>query len=102
MLAEVGGCGIDRTSQSAILRQLGATDHVDRNARAVGTVLHRETKLKVHWNPAEHRTFHAQEADLVVVLPRHVVRWADVHIVGLEPFSSDRLHRLGLGDLLGG
>src|SRR5690349_6459575 len=48
MLAEKGRWRFDRTTLAPVQRYLGAADHVDRHAGAVGAVLDRQTKLEVH------------------------------------------------------
>src|SRR3546814_2888133 len=69
MLAEIGGRRMDGAAQTAIQRYLGATDHVDGDARRIGAVLHRQAQFQVHRHAAEELPFHAQETDLVVLLP---------------------------------
>ena len=69
--------------------ELGLSSTERRSSRFIGT-------------PPNSAPFHAQEADLVVVLPGDVVGRADMDVVVVEPLLGDRLHRLGLRDLLRG
>ena len=49
---------------------------------------------------AEAAPFNAEEADLPVVLPGHVVARADVDLSRIEAGGEHRLDRFGFGDLL--
>src|SRR3982751_3292265 len=100
MLAEGGRSGVDRPGDAAVPGEPGAADEVDRNAGAVRGILHRQAKLEVHGYAAEQLAFHAQEADLVVVLPRDIIGRTDMDVLRVELVLGDRLHRLGLADLL--
>src|SRR5207237_8147135 len=90
----------ERTADAALERDLAAADRVDRDARAVRRVFDGEAHLEVHRDVAESAPLHAEEAHLVVLLPRHEVRRSDVDVLGLEPDIELRLNRLGLRDLL--
>src|SRR5690606_29243785 len=100
MFAEIGGGRVYGTGETAVAGYLGATDHVDRHAGGVRAVFHREPELEVHRHAAEELPLHADEADLVVVLPGDIVGRADVDVLIFEPSMGDRLHRLRLRDLL--
>src|SRR5688572_2292343 len=102
VLAEIGRRRVDRAGETAVLGDLGAADHVDRHSGRIGAVLDRQAKLEVHRHASEHRAFHPQEADLVVVLPGDVIGRPDMDVLVVDPALGDRLDRLGLRDLLGG
>ena len=68
--------------------------------RAIGRILDREAKLELQGSVAEPPPLQPDEGDLVVVLPRDVVGWADVDVSGFQPFVELALYRLGLRALL--
>src|SRR3954468_4546369 len=80
MLAEAGGRGMDRAAETAVARDPGAADHVDRDAGAVRAVLDRKAQLDMHRHAAEEQPFHPQEADFVVVLPGDVIARPDMDV----------------------
>ena len=101
MLA-ISRCGrVDDSRNAPIEREASTSYEIDGDARAVGRILDRQTKLEVHWDAAKQLTFHSQKADFVVVLPRYVIAWADVNLVRVEPMLGDGLNGLGLADLFG-
>src|SRR5690349_7367628 len=81
VLAEIGRRRVNWAGQAAVLGDLRAADHVDRDAGRVRAVLDRQAKLDVHRHAAEQLALHAQEADLVVVLPSDVIGRADVDVL---------------------
>src|SRR5690554_3083654 len=101
MLAEVGRGRIDYTALSAIEGKLGAAHHVNGNARRVGRIFHGQAQLQIHGHIAKEPSFHAQKADLVVLLPRDIIARAHVDVVFIKTVFRHRLHRFCLGDLLG-
>src|SRR3546814_3469945 len=58
------------------------------------------TLFRSHRHAAEELPFHAQETDLVVILPGDIVGRADMDILILQPGFRDRLHGFGLRNLL--
>src|SRR5690606_16167946 len=74
MLAEVRGRRLQNAALLALQGQFGAADHIDGDTGRVGRIFHRKSQLQIHGHVAEERAFHAQEADLVVLLPGDVVR----------------------------
>ena len=56
--------------------------------------------VEFHRHVAEESAFHADESNLVVVLPGHVIARADVNIFVGQTFADDGLHRFGLRGLL--
>ena len=79
---------------------LGAADRVDDNAGAVGRILDREAHFKLDRRAAEPAPLHANEGDLVVALPRHIIGRADVDVARGEPPVQLRLDGFRLGHLL--
>ena len=67
----------------------------------VRRVPHLELQLEVQRHVAERLALEADVRPLAVGQPRHVVRRADVDVVGGQLVAHDRGHRVGLGDLLG-
>src|SRR5262245_8152128 len=73
-----------RTSLATLQRQLRAADCVDHDAGAVGRVLDRQSHLELDRRPAEAAPLEADEADLVVLLPWHIVGRTDMDIPRVE------------------
>src|SRR5882757_6038784 len=61
------------TSLAAFQRKLHAADRIDDDTRAVWRILDRQSHLQLDRRPTEAAALDADEADLVVALPRHVV-----------------------------
>ena len=71
-------------SYAALKRDLGAAQRVDDDTGRVGRVPHLELELDVERHVAEVAALEADVRPLAVVQPRHVVRRADVHVVGRD------------------
>jgi hypothetical protein len=76
---EIGADADQRSADPSITRQLAAANRVDDDSGRIGAVLDGEAELQLDWGSAETATFNAEEADLVVLLPRYVVARPDVH-----------------------
>ena len=96
MLGKIGGGRVKNAADAAIKRKLAAADRVDHDASGIRRVFNGKFEIELHRHIAEEPAFHANEADFVVELPRHVIARADVNILVREPFAHDRLHGLGL------
>ena len=99
-LHEVGRRAEQRAADAAVLGELGAADGVDDHAGRVGRVPDLELQLDVERDVAEVAALEADVGPLAVLQPRHVVRRADVDVVGLDAVVDLAGDRLGLGDLL--
>src|SRR5262249_51061781 len=73
VLHQMGRPAQQRTADASITRHATAADGVDHASRRVGAVLHREPELDLDGRVPEAASLHAEEADLVVALPGHVV-----------------------------
>src|SRR3546814_14194828 len=78
LVRSIGGRREDRAGEAAVAGDFGAADHVDRDSGRTGAVLDRQAQFEVERHAAEHAALHAQEADLVVVLPGDIVGRADM------------------------
>src|SRR5262249_11526421 len=100
VLHEVRRHAEQRPADAAIASELPPADRVQRAACRVRAVLDREARLELDLRTAEALTLDPQEADLVVLLPRHVVARADVDVLAVHALRQVRLHGLGLRHLL--
>ena len=64
-----------------VQRRLGTPNAVNGYAGRIGRVLHRQAHFQVYGHVAKEFALHAHEADLVVILPRHVVAGTDMDVV---------------------
>ena len=96
----VGGGRLQRSRHAARHAEPGAADRVDDDAGAVGRILDREAHLELDRGAAEPAPFHADEGDLVIVLPGHIVGRADMDVARGETPVQLRLDGFRLGDLL--
>ena len=87
---------MEHAADAPFERELAAPDGIDGHARGIRRVFHGQPHLQVHGHVAEQLALHADEADLLVVLPRHVIARADVDIPFVKSLRGDGLHRLGL------
>src|ERR671919_39324 len=99
-LHQVGARAHDRAAEAVVKRQLAAPHRVGDDARRVRRVPHLELHLGHQRHVAEGLALEPDVGPLAVGQPRHVVRGADVHVVGGQLVAHDRGHGLGLGDLL--
>ena len=79
--------GRDRNEGPADLALTGeaaAADGVDRTSGAVRRVLNRKSEFQGDWKARKSAAFNSEETDLLVILPGHVIRRADVDIVFLK------------------
>ena len=83
------------------MRELAAAHGVDDDAGRVRRVPDLELHLGGERHVAEGLALEADVRPLAVGQPRHVVRRADVDVVGGQLVVHDRRDRVGLGDLLG-
>ena len=97
VLHEVGGHAGERPADSPLPRHATAADGIDHAAGGIRAVLHREPDIDLDRCIGEAPSFHPQEANLVVALPRNVVARADVDLRGRKRFRKHALHRSGLG-----
>src|SRR5713101_6600685 len=74
MLHRVSSNREQRTANLAVARELEASNCVDHDAARIRRVLHRHPQLELDRDARETLALDPQEADLVVVLPRHVIR----------------------------
>src|SRR4029077_16420474 len=96
MLHQIRRDAGERTADAAVARDPAAAYGVDDAAGGVRAVLDRETELDLDRRGGEAATFHAQEAPLVVALPRDVVARADVDLRPREWLRQHALDRLPL------
>src|SRR5690348_95347 len=80
MLHRVGSNRKQRTANLAVARELEASNRVDYDAARIRRVLHRHPQLELDRDTRETLALDPQEADLVVVLPRHIVGRSDVDV----------------------
>src|SRR5712692_5916014 len=80
MLHRVGSNRKQRTANLAVARELEASNCVDHDAARIRRVLHRHPQLELDRDTRETLALDPQEADLVVVLPWHVVGRPDMDI----------------------
>src|SRR5436189_187046 len=78
VLHQVGRHAQEGAADPPIARHAAAADGVDHAAGGVGAVLDREPELELDGRVREAAALHAQEADLVVALPRDVVARPEV------------------------
>ena len=76
----IGRRRLQRAADAAVQSQLGAADRVDDDAGAVRRILHRHPEFDFQRRVAEAAPLHANEADLVVLLPRNVVGRPDMDV----------------------
>src|ERR1700741_4751781 len=69
-----------RTGFTPFQRQLRAADRIDDNAGAVRRILDRQSQFQLDPRIPETLPLHANEADLIVPLPRHIVNRTDVAV----------------------
>src|ERR671919_498766 len=101
-LHEVGRGADQRPADPSVHGQLRAPDRVDHDAGRVGRVPHLELQVDRQRDVTEGLSLEPDLRPLPVLEPRHVVRRADVDVVGVEPIAELALHRLGLRHLLRG
>lgn len=102
MLEEVAAwCG-DGSSHAAVEGELGAAHGVNDDTGAVWTVLHAHAEFDVEGDVTEAVSFHAEEAELVVVEPWDVVAWANVHVVSADFVVQLAGDGCGFADFLAG
>src|SRR3954453_20479693 len=90
----------DRTTDSAVLRELRRPHGVDDDPRGVRRVPDLELVLEVERHVAERPALEPYVGPLAVVEPRDVVRRPDVHVRPAEVAVDLRRDGLCLGDLL--
>ena len=100
-LHQVGARLLERTADAVVQRQLAAAHGVGHDARRVGRVPDLELRLEGERHVAEGLALEPDVRPLAIGEPRHVVRGADVHVVGRQLLVEQRRHGLRLGDLLG-
>src|ERR1700719_2025666 len=71
---------IERPADLAIARQLEAPDRIDHDSARVGRILHRHPQLEFYRDTREALALDPEEADLIVILPRDVIRRPDVDV----------------------
>ena len=81
-LHEVRARAVELAADAVVERELAAADGVDDDAGRVGRVPHLELELQVQRHVAERLALDADVRPLAVGEPRHVVRRADVDVVG--------------------
>ena len=74
----------DRAADAAVLGDLRGADRVDDDAGGVRRVPDLELVLQVQRDVAEGAALEPDVGPLAVVEPLHVVRRADVHVLGAE------------------
>ena len=100
-LHEVRARAVELAADAVVEGELAAAHGVDDDAGRVRGVPHLELELEVQRHVAEGLALDADVRPLAVGQPRHVVRGADVDVVGGQLVVHDRGDRVGLGDLLG-
>src|SRR5205807_1685599 len=80
MFHRIGRDRVERAADLAVARELEASNRVDHDTARVRRVLHGHPQLELDRNAREALALNAQKADLVVVLPRHVIRRTDMDV----------------------
>src|SRR5262245_58971768 len=96
MLHQVRRGAQQRAAQATFSRHPAAAYGVDDAPSRVGAVLDRQAHLDLDRCIAEAASLQAQEAHLVVLLPRYVVTRPDVHLIGWQRMRQHALHRFRL------
>jgi hypothetical protein len=100
-LHEVGARAVDLAADPVVHGELAAAHGVGDDAGRVRRVPDLELELGRERHVAEGLALEPDVRPLAVGQPRHVVRRADVDVVGRQLVLHDRGDRVGLGDLLG-
>jgi len=87
------------TALATFQRDLAAANRVRHHTRRIRRVFDAQPQFEVERDAAEAGAFHADEADLVVLLERHEIAGTDVDVVGVERDIKLALDGFGLGDL---
>jgi len=100
-LEEIRRGSNDRTGKAAVEGQFGAADSINDHAGRVGAVPYFQFQFQIERHIAEGGALHADIAPLAVGQPRHMVRGANVDVIGVHRVRDHAGDRAGLGDLLG-
>src|SRR4029077_14253151 len=95
----VGRWRLQRTSFAALQRQLRAAYCIDDDAGAIRRILNRQSPFQFNWRAPEAAPLHADEAHLIVLLPRHVIGRTNMYVSNIESLVQLRLDGFGLRDL---
>jgi hypothetical protein len=95
VLHGIRGDRFEHASYLTVPRNLAAPDGIYDAPTAVGRVLHGQPEFQVYGDVAKDASF-SQEADFVVVLPRHIVAGTYVNILRLQRDVQNGLHGFGL------
>mgnify|MGYP003498100976 CR=1 FL=1 len=96
MFHRIGRDGEEGTSDPSFPSNLTTSDGIDGHPAAIGRVLHREPHFKVQRNLSEPPSLHAEETDLIVLLPGDIIRGTDMNILRFQRGLQEGLNRFGL------
>src|SRR5713226_8760796 len=78
MLGEISGGGMQHSANAAIECEFATADRVDGDAGGIRRILYAELHIDLHGHVAENSSFHANEGDFVIELPRHIIARSNV------------------------
>ena len=99
-LHKVRAWHLQGAGHATVKAKFGAAHRINYHTRAIWRILDRQSEFKLKGHIAESLTLHADERDLIVVLPWHVVRGAYVNVTTCQSFIELTLHRLSFGYFL--
>jgi len=87
--------GSEEAPLTSVQGQFGTADGIDNHTGRVGGILNRQPKLQIHGHITEQLALHADETNLVVVLPGHIITGADMNVLVYQALRRYGLHGLG-------
>ena len=84
------------TANSAIESKFAAANRVDCYAGRVRRILNGQFHVDFHRHIAKKSAFHADERNLIIQLPRHVIARADVDVFVRQAIANNGLDRFRL------
>jgi hypothetical protein len=86
------------TTDPSFTGYLATSNGINGQSATVGRILYGESQFQVLWHLSETPPFHPEETDLVVILPRDIVRRTDVNVLWFQRDTELGLNRLCFGD----
>ena len=93
---------MQHAADPAIERNLAAANRVDRYAGGIREIFDGKLKINFHRHIAKETTFYANERNLVVELPWHIIARADMDVFVCKTIADHGLNCLRLGSFLRG
>jgi len=100
MFHRVGGDGRGGASNSPVTGNLAAPNRINSNPTTIRWILTESLISRFNGTSAKPSSFHPEETNLVVILPRDIIGRADVNIFWFQGNPELGLNRLGFGDSL--